>query len=967
MPDKNPTEIAEAETIPSFSLKQALKEYIGELDWEVRENANESRAYANFLSFYLDKIIKRKDILSEYLPEKLVEEHLKGEIHIHKLPHSLHIPYCTGFNYQKILLNGLKTPTVISKPAKHLDTAVYHLVNFFFIVAQEWSGATAVSAFDLNLAPFVHYDRLSLKQVKQILQGMLFELNYPSRMGYQCLSEDTKILTPDGWKSYNEVKEGDLIYTFNLQSKKIELKPVRKVFIYKHRGEMYSLKNRTQKQLVTPNHRVVWVNFNDHNRIRYNRVEELARYKSPIPIPTTAYPEFDSRNYPISDEELKLVAWFLAEGSIDTSGGRFRVHIYQSKRANPGKYHEILELLDKLGMKYATHTITTGYSPTNEIRLNAESSKRVLKLIGVKAKKPPKWLYKLSRSQAKLFIETYVKGNGNVEPKSERIRIWTTDKELRDALVAVAILAGYNVSVIEKISKSDISKKKQYQISLTTTKTDYIQRIDKVEYEGVIWSVNTENETVIATREGCVFITGNSPFTNITLMIDMIPGALEGEAIHGGKIVGQFQDYIDEIILVNKALTELYLEGDSKNQPFTFPIPTLTVTDRFDWNGRRWGDLTDTIFEALAKRGTFYILNGYTTDVSAIYSMCCRLTLDMSKVNMNNSLKLAVNPQVKPDGLRGMWAIPDATGSIGVITLNLPRIAARSAGNWSIFISQVYEKMEQGRKILSIWRTTYERNLKIGLMPMTNLYLQHLANHYSTIGIVGLPEAAANLMGYNVWREGSKKEMAEAVKVEKEIVRAIREKTEEFEKTDGYLYNVEEIPAESTAYRLAKLDMERMRHLVESGDALIPTEGGAPFYSNSVVPYYADIPIALRAKWEGEVQQEFTGGVMMHLFLYESPDPKALKRMIRHILTKTKIVYLSITPTISVCRKCGWNNVGIYDQCPKCESQVDWWSRIVGYYRPVRTWNIGKKAEFNIRVQYDGKNQKTIRAMKYRI
>lgn len=641
--DKNPTEIVEAETVPAFSLKQALKEYIGELDWEVRENANESRAYANFLSFYLDKIIKRKDILSEYLPEKLVEEHLKGEIHIHKLPHSLHIPYCTGFNYQKILLNGLKTPTVISKPAKHLDTAVYHLVNFFFIVAQEWSGATAVSAFDLNLAPFIHYDRLNLKQVKQILQGMLFELNYPSRMGYQ------------------------------------------------------------------------------------------------------------------------------------------------------------------------------------------------------------------------------------------------------------------------------------------------------------------------------------SPFTNITLMIDMIPGALEGEAIHGGKIVGQFQDYIDEIILVNKALTELYLEGDSRNQPFTFPIPTLTVTDMFDWNGRRWGDLTDTIFEALAKRGTFYILNGYTTDVSAIYSMCCRLTLDMSKVNVNNSLKLAVSPQVKPDGLRGMWAIPDATGSIGVITLNLPRIAARSAGNWDIFISQVYEKMEHGRKILSIWRTTYERNLKIGLMPMTNLYLQHLANHYSTIGIVGLPETAANLMGYNVWREGSKKEMAEAIKIEKEIVRAIREKTEEFEKKDGYLYNVEEIPAESAAYRLAKLDMERMRHLVESGDAFIPTEGGAPFYSNSVVPYYADVPIALRAEWEGEVQQEFTGGVMMHLFLYESPDPKALKRMIRNILTKTKIVYLSITPTISVCRKCGWNAVGIYDQCPKCNNQVDWWSRIVGYYRPVRTWNIGKKAEFNIRVQYGGENQETIRAMKYKL
>ncbi|RLE68442.1 MAG: ribonucleotide-triphosphate reductase, partial [Thermoprotei archaeon] len=484
------------------AIKALERSYLSRLDWEVKENANTNFSYSNFRNFLFEKLVKRPEVLREFIPSRAVEAHFRGDMHIHKLPNSLWIPYCCGWSLERILRKGLRTPGVVSRPAKHFDTAVAHITNFFFIAAQEWTGAIAASAFDLYTAPFIRHDGLSYEKVKQVLQGMLFELNYPARAGYQCLSEDTKILTPGGWKSYKDLREGDLIYTFNLQTKKIELKPVRKIFVYKYKDKMYSLRNRTQKQLVSPNHRVVWVDFNDHDKVRYTRIEELLEYKSPIPVPTTAYPDFDEEDYPISDEELKLTAWFLAEGSVDTSGRTFRVTIYQSEKANPDKYAEILELLNKLGMKYNIHTITTGFSPTRAIKLNAESSKRILKLIGVKAKKPPKWLYRLSRRQARLFIKTYVKGDGWIESRPERIRIVTTDEELRDALVAVAVLAGYNVSFTEVTPRSDIGRKKQYQITLTSTRTDYIQRIEEVDYEGVIWSVNTENETVIAMREG---------------------------------------------------------------------------------------------------------------------------------------------------------------------------------------------------------------------------------------------------------------------------------------------------------------------------------------------------------------------------------------------------------------------------------------------------------------------------------
>ncbi|RLG73517.1 MAG: anaerobic ribonucleoside-triphosphate reductase, partial [Thermoprotei archaeon] len=203
-----------------------------------------------------------------------------------------------------------------------------------------------------------------------------------------------------------------------------------------------------------------------------------------------------------------------------------------------------------------------------------------------------------------------------------------------------------------------------------------------------------------------------------------------------------------------------------------------------------------------------------------------------------------------------------------------------------------------------------------------------------------------------LWFECDRREINEAVSIMKKMVKMVREKAMEYEEIDNYLYNVEEIPGESTSYRLAKLDLKYFKEEVEKGEILIPSDGTAPFYSNSIIPYYANVSIPDRARWEGEVQQEFTGGVMMHLFLQESPDPKALKNLVRSIALNTKVVYFSITPTIAVCRKCGWRAIGLFEKCPNCGHEVDLWSRIVGYYRPLRSWNIGKIAEFKLRVQY---------------
>ncbi|MCD6357292.1 MAG: anaerobic ribonucleoside-triphosphate reductase, partial [Thermoproteales archaeon] len=375
--------------------------------------------------------------------------------------------------------------------------------------------------------------------------------------------------------------------------------------------------------------------------------------------------------------------------------------------------------------------------------------------------------------------------------------------------------------------------------------------------------------------------------------------------------------------------------------------PTLMLTRSFDWSGRRWGELTDLIFQALARRGTAYLLNGYASNVEALYAMCCRLTIDVTKL----PLKLA--PELEVAGaarVRGSWALPDGTGSIGIVTVNLPRLAALSKGEWDKFEELLRSRLELARQVLLAWRRRYERIMLAGLTPITKTYLGHLHNHFNTFGLIGLPEAAANfLRNPKLWSEGSRREMRRAIDLEKRIVELVRRYAEECEAEDGCLYNVEEIPGESTGYRLASMDARLFK---DRDDVLIPSDGVAPFYSNSIVPYYADVPIHQRALWEGEVQQEFTGGVMMHLFLEEQPDPDALKRIVRRIAENTRVVYFSITPTISVCRRCGWSSVGTYWECPRCGYETDVWSRIVGYYRPVRSWNPGKKAEFKLRQPY---------------
>ncbi len=957
------------ETIPK---NDPIVEYAKWNSIDVNENANRYMGPTGFFSYLLETYMRR-DLLS-LLPHDLLRAHFDGYIYIHKLPHSLYIPYCTGHSVSRMLKKGLRTPTIVSRPARHFDTYVDHIANYLITLQHYFTGAQAFSSVEWYAGPFIRRDKLSYEQVKQQIQRLVFNLNYPTRVGMQCLSEDTKILTPEGWKGYSEIREGDLIYTFNIKTKTIEIKPVRHIYVDKYRGKMYNLRNRTQNQLVSPKHRVVWLDFKNKDIVRYNPIEEILKYKSPIPIPTTAYPAYDGKDYPISDDELKLIAWILSEGSIDLYRRRgekkyYRIRIIQSDIANPDNFNEILSLLNRLGIKYRI-VEDKGLGYAKAIVLSAKDSEKIFNLLGKPEKKPPKWLYKLSRRQARIFIETYVKGDGWIEYKGgvpKRIRISTVEPDIKDALVALAVLAGYNVSLKERKPSSKISKKTQYVISLTTTKSDYIKEIKEVDYDGIIWSVNTENETVIAMREGSIFITGNTPFTNFTVTLDAPKKMLEGDyAVYNGKKIARLGEYYEEAKTFILALTDILYHGDMYGQPFTFPIPTLMTTANMIWEEP---EVYEAIFRTAARRGSFYWLNTRIVDPDASFSMCCRINIDRNELlyAYNGKAKgLGLNFSIKKDleelheenlemiekqRFGGLWAMPDVTGSVNVTTINLPRIALESGGNDTRFW-EIYDRiLELVKKSEDWFRKRYVELMSRypGMYMMIKEYLTEFpSSHFNTIGILGLPEAAAILMREpRLWWEGSKKDWLRATELMKKMVEYAVMKAREWMRESGIPWNVEEVPGESAAAKLAIKDSEKFPEVV---DYLSDPEN--PIYSTSIAPYYGELELADRIEIESMVQKHFTGGVMMHIFLGEEPDPDALAKLTKRLIN-TDLIYWSYTPAITHCPRCSKTFTGLYRRCPACGYEgVEIWSRIIGYYRPLKNWNPYRKREFWTRKHY---------------
>ncbi len=548
---------------------------------------------------------------------------------------------CVGWDLEDILLSGFKgvRGKIESAPAKHFNVALLQIVNYIYTLQGESAGAQALSNFDTLLAPFIRYDDLSYKEAKQCMQEFLYNMNVPTRVGFQCLSEDTEILTPRGWRKYDEVEKGDTIKTFNVENGIIEHKTVKKIFRREYEGKMFNLKNRIQDQLISPGHRVVRKKFNTKNKFCLQEIEEInENFKTPPIIPIAA--DNKNKDIDLTDEEIKLIAWIISEGSLEVKGNWRRVCIYQSKHKNYENFEEIISLLEVLGIEY---TVQEGSKSLGDrvaqIRFNAKNSKNILKWFDndKSVKKVPKKMLEMSQNQSRIFIETYIKGDGH-----ENCKITTSNKEILKSLQQIIVNSGYGFTVGKRMA-TGVGNKLLYILRVIRHKDTYIQEIKEVDYKGVIWSVNTDNETVIAKRKGKVFITGNTPFSNVTMDLK-VPSYLKDQSvIIGGepqdKTYGDFQKEVD---MFNRIFAELMLEGDAKDRPFTFPIPTYNITKDFEWDN----ETLDPLWEMTAKYGTPYFSNFINSDMKPedARSMCCRLRLSNKELRKRGGGLFGSNP-----------------------------------------------------------------------------------------------------------------------------------------------------------------------------------------------------------------------------------------------------------------------------------------------------------------------------------
>jgi ribonucleoside-triphosphate reductase len=425
-----------------------------------------------------------------------------------------------------------------------------------------------------------------------------------------------------------------------------------------------------------------------------------------------------------------------------------------------------------------------------------------------------------------------------------------------------------------------------------------------------------------------------TPFVNITMDLTPAGTLAKSPVIIGGEYQDScYGDYQKEMDMLNLAFCEVMMEGDAKGRTFSFPIPTYNITDCLDWDS----PVFEQVLAMTAKYGIPYFANFLNSDLSPddVRSMCCRLRLDARELRKRGGGLFGANP---------------LTGSIGVVTINLPRIGYLTKTKEEFF-ARLEELMELAKESLLLKRRVIEDLMLKGLFPYSRFYLdgvykrfgKYWDNHFNTIGLVGMNEALLNFSGCDL-------ASTEGQAFSREVLNFMRQRLVAFQEETGQLFNLEATPAEGTVYRLAKLDKEAYPLIIAQGEA------DAPYYTNSTqlpVGYTDDLFEALDI--QEELQTLYTGGTVFHGFMGEQIDDlEALKALLKTTFSRYKIPYFTITPTFSICPSHGYLR-GEQPLCPNCGEVTEVWSRVVGFYRPVKNWNLGKQAEFEERRTFTSK------------
>lgn len=919
-----------------LDIKDTIDSYLDKTDWRVAENSNMAHSFQG-LMLHMSGAVQARYTLEKY-SEEIRNAHNHGYFHIHDLSLSL-VGYCSGWSLRDLLLEGFNLEGKCSSgPAKHFDAVLGQMVNFLGTLQNEWAGAQAYN---------------------------------------NCFSFDTEVLTDHGWKYFNECDMDTKFATLNTETMKLEYQLPNHLHEYDYNGKMHHYKSNLIDTMVTPDHNML-VQARKSKLIKHIKSSDLTFgendrcYNRTIPRGSNEefvntglmYTTKDGKYTFEMDDWMRFLGTYLSEGSCYFDG-KYRARVYISKPEGKECRRIAIDFLEKYKIPYSTderNVYVYGKSIYNEVFFLGTASKKFI----------PKEFKDLPPYYLRALIDTLYRCDGYFLEKSTPL-YFTVSTALRDDLMEILVKCGMHSScgVFNKKGNCSYYKGREiranydlWYISIINDDRNLILwKPKEIEYDGKVYCASVPNRTLMVRRNGKMHWCGNcdtylapfvrhdnlsytqlkqdiqkfvynlntssrwggqTPFSNLTF--DMVcPKHIANEpVIMGGKLTDDlYGDFNKEMEMINKAFLEVMLEGDYHGRIFSFPIPTYNVTTDFPWDS----EVGELLLKLTAKYGVPYFQNFINSDLNPedVRSMCCRLQMDLRELKKRTG---------------GLFGAGDLTGSVGVVTLNLPKLAYLAQSEED-FLDLITEYATLAKDSLEFKRKMVSDNLERNMMPFSKRYLKNgFRGHFSTIGLVGGHEACLNLIGKGIETESGLRLMTR-------VLDHLRELTKDFQEETGNLYNLEATPAEGTSYRLAKIDKKLYSDIKTSGTDEVP------YYTNSTllpVGFTEDIFNAL--EHQNNLQPLYTGGTVFHSFLGEAaPNTKSLKEFIIKALTVTKIPYISITPTFSVCKEHGYLQ-GEQFTCPTCGAETEVYTRVVGYYRPVKLWNKGKQAEYKDRLEY---------------
>lgn len=886
------------------------------------------------LQKYNSHFLLWKSLRSSYglvVANEIIEKQISGEIYINDFS-DIGKSYCFNFSTYDVALEGLTmAPNLKISAPKSLESFLRQMEQFVVYAANSTLGATGLAdvlivashyvdkiietGYDGNILVTSNPDTVYRIQtfVSERIRSFIYTLNWSFR-GNQCVTEDTDVLTPTGWKTLDTLEEGKEIYTW--KNGDMNINTVDSVNIYDYDGEMHRYEGRDVIQEVSPNHRVVYKTGSNNWMVKESK--DIIDLKSQVDFPISALntsPDFD-----ISWDKLRFITFILTDGNIDTQSGK-ATRIKWCKSKNRWGIKAFENLCFKLDYKFNKRTQKSGFGDVEVYTFPNKEVKEILDLMGDTKATLPSFFTKLSMGQSEMVLNLWSKLDGY----DKRRRLQCDNINISDGIQHLAFRAGVGSRQYSRLIGDN--KTETLYVTLYKRPSKTATNKTKFHYKGRIWCPTTKDGVVIFRKNGKVFVSGNSPFTNLSVYDDSFLTDLVKDYT--------FPDYGSPKIETVKAVQKIYIEAmndELKRSHLTFPVTTAAfyVKD---------GEIQDKKFlQYIAEQNLeFGFINLYYGDTSTL-SSCCRLRSSTDNEYFNS-----------------FGAGSTKIGSLGVVTSNLPRLAylAVKTDDPDVdFIEKVKKSVEVVGRINNAKRNIIKKRIELNAMPLYTLGHMDLSKQYSTYGLTGLNEAL-EVLGYDITSEEGEEFVLELLDI-------INEGNDKMAKRFHAPHNCEQVPAESSAVKLAKRDYSlgyNRSTLVGMGEDFETTSQTVQWkklYSNQFIPLTTTADMLDRLRLQGKFDEHFSGGAICHINIGEQIKDVSTLIDLMTYAAKCGVVYWAVNYAL---KRCEDGHIFVDGEtCPKCGKSIDTVvTRTVGFFTNVANWNeVRREEDFPNRQFYKG-------------